>query len=133
LPEINDPAFVLRIGSEEAEKAVFVKRMLYVGLNRDWKAGSPVLFSRKSDSILGSGIISTIKQLDELETSDRVLCLQRNWSSKLLFASLARFLPPVPISATPLATQSPMSLHGSKVSGEIAARIDDLASVKIIT
>lgn len=107
--------------------------MLYVGLKRDWKSGSVVLFTRRSDFILGSGVVAGVQQLDELESAERELCLQRNWSAKMHFGSLARFVPPVPIKATPLALQSPMSLHGSEISIETATNIEDLASVRVFT
>jgi hypothetical protein len=115
------------------ERNLFSRRWLYVGVNRGWRKGSKVLFVRKADSFVGSGIIWVVKPAEELDDSEKELCFQRNWSDKLYFATLARFAPPISITATSVASQSPITLHGSELSEEIVSEIEQLALVRIIT
>jgi hypothetical protein len=133
LAENSDSVVILRLGNEEAERVLFGRRWLFVGLQRGWRKGSKVLFARKSDFIFGSGLVSAVQPTDELDQTEQELSLQRNWSAKLHFATLARFNPPVPIKMTPLASQNPIGIHGSQVSQELAAKIEELATIKIIT
>ena len=131
--EDTKPAFVLRLNSEESERRLFVRRWLYVGVRRGWTSGSKILLLSKFDTILGFGVVARIQTLEELQENERALCLQKNWSAKLHFAGLARFNPPLPISATPLASQNPITLHGSDLAQSAAEEIEDLAIIKIIT
>jgi hypothetical protein len=82
---------------------------------------------------VGSGIIGVAKPAEELDVAEKELCFQRNWSDKLFFATLARFEPSISITATPIASQSPITLHGSELSEEIVSEIEQLAPVRIIT
>jgi hypothetical protein len=106
---------------------------LYVSVKRAWEKGSKVLFVRKADSFLGSGIVADVRQLEEMDAAERELCVERNWYARILFSKLARFHPPISIEQTPLASQNPLALHGSEISPEVASKIEELASVKIIT
>ena len=133
MTENSDRAFVLRLNTIEVERILFGRKWLYVGVSRGWGKRSKVLFVRKAESFLGSGIIGVVKPAEELEAVERELCFQKNWSSKLYFESLARFEPPVSIAATPIASQSPIGLHGTELSGDVASKIEELALVRIIT
>lgn len=104
-----------------------------MGVKRDWGGGSKILFASKFDTFLGSGVVAGVRCLEELEENERALCLQKNWSAKLHFAALARFNPPVPIKATPFASQNPITLHGSELAQSAAAKIEGLAVIKIVT
>lgn len=133
LTESSGRTYILRLGTEEAERHLFVQRWLFVGLKRDWTKDSKILFVRKSEAFIGSGIVAQVQQLEDLENSEREICRQRNWSTKLLFETLARFSPPLSVKVTSVAPQSPMSLHGSVITHAAAAEIEGLASAKIIT
>lgn len=112
---------------------LFVRKLLYVGLKRGWKRGSKVLFVKKSSTILGSGVIGEIQLIQDMENTEKNLCLQQNWYAKIYFSELVRFLPPLPIESTSISSQSPLTLHGSEISTELVSRIEELANIKIIT
>ena len=76
LAENSDRAFVLRLNTSEVERILFGRKWLYVGVSRAWRKGSKVLFVRKADSFLGSGIIGTVKTIEELEAAERELCFK---------------------------------------------------------
>ncbi|HKU49988.1 MAG TPA: hypothetical protein VJP79_08560 [Nitrososphaera sp.] len=129
----SDVAFILRLGSEQVEAELFLRRRLFVGVTRTWTRGSKIFFLRKSAAFIGFGIVASIEQLEGLESHERELCLQRNWCAKLHFSSLVRFYPPEPLSGTPVATLNPMTLHGSEIGESAASRIEELATVNIYT
>ena len=126
-------AFMIRLNSEESERRLFVRKWLYVGVKRGWSRGSKILLASKFDTFLGSGVVARVQSLEELGEDERALCLQKNWSSKLHFGLLARFNPPVPISATSLASQNPITLHGSELAEGAASKIEALAVIRIVT
>ena len=129
----NQFAHILRINNEEAERILFVRKMLFVSVKRAWTCGSKVLFVKKANTILGSGVIELIRQIEDMDLTERNLCLQRNWCAKIYFSELARFLPPVPVETTPISSRSPLTLHGSEISRELVLRIEEHANIKIIT
>jgi hypothetical protein len=133
LAEDGELAFIFRLNSDESARRLFVRRWLYVGVKRGWSKGSRILFASRSDTFLGSGVIASVQPLEELDENERTLCVQRNWSAKLLFASLARFVTPVAISVTPVSLQNPITLHGSEIARTVACKIEELAIIKIIT
>ena len=133
MAENGKPAFIVRLNSEESARRLFVRKWLYVGVKRGWSKGSRILFAGKSDAFLGSGVIASVQPLEELDENERTLCLQRNWSAKLRFASLARFVRPVAISVTPVSLQNPITLHGLEIAETVASKIEELALIKIIT
>ena len=126
-------AFIVRLNSEESARRLFVRKWLYVGVKRGWSKGSRILFASKSDAFLGSGVVASVQPLQELDENERILCLQRNWSAKLRFESLARFVTPVAISATPVSAQNPITLHGFQIAETVASKIEELVTIKIIT
>jgi hypothetical protein len=133
LAEDGELAFIIRLNSDESARRLFVRKWLYVGVKRGWSKGSKILIASKSDTFIGSGIIARLQPLEGLDENERTLCVQRNWSTKLLFASLARFVTPVAISVTPVSIQNPITLHGSEIAGTVASKIEELATIKIIT
>ena len=133
MAEDGELAFIVRLNSDESARRLFVRKWLYVGVKRGWSKGSRILFASKFDTFLGSGVIASVQPLEVLDENERTLCLKRNWSAKLLFESLARFITPVAISVTPVSLQNPITLHGSEIAGTVASKIDELAIIKIIT
>lgn len=129
----NQLAHILRINNEEVERILFVRKMLFVGVKRAWTSASKVLFVKKANTILGSGVIGKIQQIEDMDAIERDIYLQRNWCAKIYFSELARFIPPLPIDTTPISSQSPLTLHGSEISKGLVLRIEELANIKIIT
>lgn len=125
-------AYILRLGSEDAESRLFARRWMYIGVKRGWEPGTKVLFERKSEGFTGSAVVARIQLLAELGEAERELCLQKNWYAKLLFGTLARFHPPVPLKSTPIAAKDPLALHGAETSQETIGAIEDLAKFRII-
>jgi hypothetical protein len=133
LDEDSDSGFILRLNGSEAERILFARKWLYVGVRRDWRKGTAVLFLQKTESFVGSGLIAAFKRVDELEKAERDLCLEKNWSDKLYFSRLAKFEPAIPVKSTLVASRSPISLHGSELNKDIISEIEKLAVVRIIT
>lgn len=126
-------AYILRLNSGEIERKLYLCKWLYVGLKRGWMRGSKVLFARKTEAFIGSGVVSRIQRIDELGNSEKELCLQMNWYAKMHFETLASFHPPVALAQTPVVSENPLALHGLEVSAELAAAIEGLANVRIFT
>jgi hypothetical protein len=126
-----DSPFIIRLTSEAAEARLFTNRWLFVGLRRSWTKGSKILFVRKIDGFLGYGIIAGIQQIEELDAQERQLCLEKNWSAKISFSKLTRFLPPVPIEDTQLAAENLLTLHGSLITSQKCLEIEGMAEAKI--
>ncbi len=127
----NGPAFVLRIG-KSFESMLYTRKWLYVGVRRDWVQGSKVLFVRKSEAFIGSGVVHRIQLLEELESEERQKCLEQNFHAKIHFGLLERFLPPVPMESTPAGTLNPFTLHGAEMDVSVASKIENLAACRII-
>ncbi|MEO9362466.1 MAG: hypothetical protein ABI348_01075 [Nitrososphaera sp.] len=128
-------AYVVRV-KEEQERTLYARQWLYVGIRRDWSAGSKILLVRKNahgDSAIGSATLEKVVELDALSNGEKKLCLENNWYGKMVFAMLARFLPAVPVSETPLAGRQPALLHGLAITDGELSRIESLAGSKIIT
>jgi hypothetical protein len=120
----NDNTYILRTTRREVEAQLFMQRWLFVGVRRDWSRGSKILFAKRSDAFIASGVVGRIDTLDELDPDERELCIQNNWYAKMVFEKLTRFHPEVPIKDTPFAVHSSVTLHGSPV------RMDDVVKVE---
>lgn len=124
-------SFVLRV--KDQERRLYAGRRLYVGIRRDWQEGSRLFFvdREQEDVLVGSGVFEKIVELDEMDRQERNLCLQNNWYGRMMFERVERFLPPVPVSSTPLAGTMPALLHGLAVSEEHAERIESLVASRM--
>ncbi len=132
----DELGYILRISRDDTEKQLYAKRSLYVGIKRDWSRGGMILFVRKIgivDAFIGSGVIDKIVIIDELAEEERKLCLENNWYGKLVFATLARFHPAVPVKDTSAAGENPLVLHGAIVSSANFSEIVRHARAKIIS
>ena len=125
------PSYILRI-KDELERQLFASRSLYVGISRDWSPGTIVLFVKK-DAFAGSGVVERFVAMDDLQEQDRKLCIENNWYGKIVFESLARFVPAVPVQDTPAAGHNPLALHGAAIPGPDALKIEESASARIIS
>ena len=124
-------AYILRIARRETEAQLFMQRWLYVGVRRDWSRGTKILFARKADAFIASGVIGRAAALDELDAAEKELCIQSNWFAKLFFEKLTRFYPEVPVSETVLANINPVTLHGSQANEDDVAMIEARALCRI--
>jgi hypothetical protein len=131
LPE-PPSSYILKIQRDELERQLFGRHTFYVNISRGWSHGMVVLFVKK-DMFIGSGVIDRFVGLDGIEEGEeKRLCIENNWYGKIVFARLSRFVPPVPVQDTPAANQNPLALHGAKLSKEVAAKIEQMATGKII-
>ena len=125
--------YVLRIHRDELEeRQLFSRRVFYVSVRREWSRGTKVLFVRK-DAFIGSGVIDRFVGIDGLEEPEQKLCIENNWYGKIVFALLARFVPPVPVQNTPAADRNPLTLHGASMPGTDVLQVERLASARIIS
>lgn len=130
-------AYVVRV-KEEQERVLYARQSLYVGIRRDWSSGSKILLVKKNSQgdsvvIIGSATLQKIIETDALDDAEKKTCIENNWYGKMVFAMLARFLPPVPVSETPLAGRPPALLHGLALTKDELSGIESLAASKIIT
>lgn len=130
-------SYILRIPRYDVERQLYIKHSLYVGIRRNWSSGTKVLFIRKSESggdvFIGSGLIHEILILDDLAKYEKKLCLENNWYCKLIFRTITRFHPTVPINGTPAARDNPHTLHGAIISTANLAAIEKLVQARIIS
>jgi hypothetical protein len=127
----SDNAYILRITRHEVEAQLFRQRWLFVGVRRDWSRGSKILFARRSDAFIASGVVGGIDTLDELDPHERELCIQNNWYAKIAFAKLTRFHPEVPVKDTPFAVLNSVTLHGSPVRMADVVKVETTALCRI--
>jgi hypothetical protein len=131
----DEQGYIIRIARDDVEKQLYARRSIYVGIRRDWSRGAKILFVRKAgsdDVLIGSGVVDKIVVAD-LKEEERKLCLENNWYGKLVFASLARFRPTVPIKDTPAVSENPLVLHGAKLSGANFSEIEKCARAKVVS
>lgn len=140
-------SFALRVREGSQERSMFAKKELHVGIRRGWSAGSRILFVAKRAPataaggdlvvavVVGAGTLAQVIELGDLaDEEEKKLCLQNNWYGKLVFSSLTRFLPAVPVSqVASLAAAPPALLHGLEIEGDAATAVDALARAKIVT
>lgn len=126
-------SFLLRVKGQE--RRLFANRELYVGIRRDWQKGSRLLFVDKTpeDVVIGSGVFDAIIELEAMSEREKRLCLRNNWYGRIIFDSVERFLPPVPVRGTPLAETKPALLHGLEISEEHAKEINAFVASRIIS
>ena len=125
--------YALRIHRDELEeRQLFSRRVFYVSVRRDWSRGTKVLFVRK-DAFVGSGVVDRFVGIDGLEEPEKKLCIENNWYGKIVFAMLARLVPPVPVQDTPAADHNPLALHGASMPGPDFLQVERLALSRIIS
>jgi hypothetical protein len=128
----ESPGYILRIQKDELERQLFGRRSFYVGISRDWSRGARVLFVKK-DAFICSGVVDRFVAADDLEEPEKLLCTENNWYGKIVFESLARFLPAIPVQDTPAAGHNPLALHGAAILGSEALQIERSAPARIIS
>jgi hypothetical protein len=124
--------YILKINKAEVEIQLYVQRVLYVSIKRDWLPNTKLLFVKKA-AFIGSGIIDRFVSLGDLGEEEKKICFQNNCYGRIEFDRLVRFYPAVAVADTPIASQNVLSLHGASISCSAALQIDQLARARLIT
>ena len=136
---MGDINYIIRISRDEFANKIYGKRIYYVGIRRNWSKNSTLVFIKKvnsrDDAFIGTGIIDRVLELDELEYSEKKVCIQNNWYKKIIFRRLVRFIPPVLVKDTSIIfwIQKAPLLHGHEIRDSDILKIQSLANVKIIS
>ena len=89
---------MLRIAREDIQRKLFLRRIFYTGIRRDWIRGSRAIFVKRlesGDAFVGSGVIEQFIPSNDLNEQERKVCAARNWYGKIVFDIVTRFLPAV--------------------------------------
>ena len=123
--------FVLRITREDTERKLFVARAFYVGVRRNWSRGSRAVFVQRmsADMFVGCGTIERLVEIEDMEESEKQLCMRNNWYGKVLFEVVVKFLPPVSSAAAKVS----MLQTGEQIAASEIEKISAMALTKIIS
>ena len=125
-------SYIFKIQKDDIEIQLYVQRILYVSIKRDWLPNTKLLFVKKA-AFIGSGIIDRFVSLGELGEEEKKICFQNNCYGRIEFARLVRFYPAVAIADTSIAGQNILGLHGASLPPSIALQIEKLARSRLIT
>ena len=125
-------SYIFKIQKDDIEIQLYVQRILYVSIKRDWLPNTKLLFVKKA-AFIGSGIIDRFVSLGELGEEEKKICFQNNCYGKIEFARLVRFYPAVAIADTSIAGQNILGLHGASLPPSIALQIEKLARSRLMT
>jgi hypothetical protein len=124
--------YILKIQKDDVEIQLYVQRVLYVSIKRDWLPNTKLLFVKRV-AFIGSGIIDRFVSLRELGEDEKKIYFQNNCYGRIEFDTLVRFYPAVAVADTSIASQNILSLHGASISRSTALQIDQLARARLIT
>src|ERR687898_1835461 len=124
-------SYIFKIQKDDIEIQLYVQRILYVSIKRDWLPNTKLLFVKKA-AFIGSGIIDRFVSLGEIGEEEKKICFQNNCYGKIEFARLVRFYPTVAMEDTPVAGQNTLGLHGASLPRSDALQIERLARVRLI-
>jgi hypothetical protein len=99
----NAFGFALRIAREEVERKLFIDRIFYIGIKRNWHRGSKVIFVKRSlsgDSFVGSAVVERFVLTNHMSDTEQRLCTTNNWYGKIVFRIVTKFLPAVSVEAS---------------------------------
>ena len=125
-------SYIFKIQKDDIEIQLYVQRILYVSIKRDWLPNTKLLFVKKA-AFIGSGIIGRFVSLSELGEEEKKICFQNNCYGRIEFARLVRFYPAVAIVDTLIAGQNILGLHGASLPPSIALQIEKLARARLMT
>ena len=145
----HSEAYIVQISQSRQERLLYLKREIFVAVNREWAEGARILFLKKAedskglsnDVFIGSGTIERFISFNFLEDADRTICIANNWYGKIVCGIVIRFLPalpaleyPVPISVSKDTASRRSPLHtGMKLDSARVEAIEQAASVRIIS
>jgi hypothetical protein len=124
--------YIFKIQKDAIEIQLYLQRVLYVSIKRDWLPNTKLLFVKKT-AFIGSGIIGRFVSLGELGEEERRICFQNNCYGRIEFDRLVRLYPVVAVADTPIKGQNMLSLHGSRIPYSVALQIEQLARARLIT
>ena len=125
-------SYIFKIQKDDIEIQLYVQRILYVSIKRDWLPNTKLLFMKKA-AFIGSGIIDRFVSLGELGEEEKKICFQNNCYGRIEFARLVRFYPAVAVVDTSIAGQNILGLHGVSLPPSIALQIEKLARARLMT
>ena len=125
-------SYIFKIQKDDIEIQLYVQRILYVSIKRDWLPNTKLLFVKKA-AFIGSGIIDRFVSLGELGEEEKKICFQNNCYGRIEFARLVRFYPAVAVADTSIAGQNILGLHGASLPPSIALQIEKLARARLMT
>lgn len=140
-------SFIIRITRAIANQ-IYANRTYYVGNERDWSGSSKIIFlvkyspdqieissSEHSDAFVGFGIIEKSLELSHLNVVEKTICIQNNYTKKILFGKLVRFVHEIPLKGSFsrwMENTGPI-LHGTQISNSEISKIENRATVMLIT
>ncbi|MDQ3726894.1 MAG: hypothetical protein M3307_01500 [Thermoproteota archaeon] len=125
-------SYIFKIQKDDIEIQLYVQRILYVSIKRDWLPNTKLLFVKKA-AFIGSGIIDRFVSLGELGEEEKKISFQNNCYGRIEFARLVRFYPTVAVVDTSIAGQNILGLHGASLPPSIAHQIEKLARARLMT
>lgn len=125
-------SYIFKIQKDDTEIQLYVQRILYVSIKRDWLPNTKLLFVKKA-AFIGSGIIDRFVSLGELGEEEKKICFQNNCYGRIEFARLVRFYPAVAVVDTSIASKNILGLHGASLPPSIALQIEKLARGRLMT
>ncbi|MDQ3881966.1 MAG: hypothetical protein M3249_02250 [Thermoproteota archaeon] len=125
-------SYIFKIQKDDIEIQLYVQRILYVSIKRDWLPNTKLLFVKKA-AFIGSGIIDRFVSLGELGEEEKKICFQNNCYGRIEFARLVRFYPAVAVVDTSISGQNILGLHGVSLPPSIALQIEKLARARLMT
>jgi len=125
-------SYIFKIQKDDIEIQLYVQRILYVSIKRDWIPNTKLLFVKKT-AFIGSGIIDRFVSLGELGEEEKKICFQNNCYGRIEFARLVRFYPVVAVADTSIAGQNILGLHGASIPASAALQIEQLARTRLMT
>jgi hypothetical protein len=125
-------SYIFKIQKDDIEIQLYVQRILYVSIKRDWLPNTKLLFVKKA-AFIGSGIIDRFVSLGELGEEEKKICFQNNCYGRIEFARLVRFYPAVAVVDTSIASKNILGLHGASLPSSIAHQIEKLARARLMT
>ena len=125
-------SYIFRIQKDDIEIQLYVQRILYVSIKRDWLPNTKLLFVKKI-AFIGSGIIDRFVSVGELGEEEKKICFQNNCYGRIEFSRLVRFYPALAVADTSIAGQNSLSLHGTSIPSSTAFQIEQLARARLIT
>ncbi len=125
-------SYIFKIQKDDIEIQLYVQRILYVSIKRDWLPNTKLLFVKKA-AFIGSGIIDRFVSLGELGEEEKKICFQNNCYGRIEFARLVRFYPAVAVVDTSIASKNILGLHGASLPPSIAHQIEKLARGRLMT
>ena len=131
--------FIVKISRTELLNQIYWKRVYFSKLKRDWTEGSKIIFVTKTmdseEAFAGLGKIEMVYELSALDIDERKVYVKNNYSSKIVFGTMVRFLPTILTHRTKLPSlrksEYPI-LDGLNISDSEVSMIEDIAKISII-